>query len=193
MISQTVPSIGSKHKLIVVEGIDGTGKTTVAHRLARVIGGKYIRTPPPPFDSARQYVDKQGSLDTRFLFYLCSVSYASDVIRRELAKRDVVCDRYLGSTIAYHRALGIRLDWNMEELTLVAPDYAFLLEVSDESERMKRIRRRRRITAGDRLLEDEQLRKRMVSEFERFQWIKVDTAKRNADEVVEWIRGALKG
>jgi len=193
MISRTVPSIGSKYKLIVVEGIDGTGKTTVAHRLARAIGGKYIRTPPPPFDSARQYVDKQGSLDTRFLFYLCSVSYASDVIRRELTRRDVVCDRYLGSTIAYHRALGLRLDWNMEELTLVAPDYAFLLEVSDESERMKRIRRRRRITAGDRLLEDEQLRKRMVSEFERFKWIKVDTAKRNADEVVDWIRGALKG
>src|SRR2546422_940162 len=98
-------STGDSHKLIVVEGIDGTGKTTVARRLATAIRAKYLRTPPPRFDSLRKYVDKEASVETRFLFYLCSVAYASDIIRRELTKRDVVCDRYLGTTLAYHRAL----------------------------------------------------------------------------------------
>jgi dTMP kinase len=185
-------SHSSNHKLIVVEGIDGTGKTTAARRLAAAIGAKYLRTPPPPFDFARRYVDQRGSLETRFLFYLSSVAYASDLIRAELAKSDVVCDRYIGSTLAYHRALGINLGWDFTELGLVQPDHAFLLQVSDEKERIKRIRQRGRITASDRLLEDRGLRQKMITEFDKFQWSRIDTTRQSPDEVVALIKSIIR-
>ena len=122
---------------------------------------------------------------------MCSVAYASDLIRRELAARDVICDRYLGSTLAYHRALGVGIDWDVRQLHLVQPDYAFLLEVSDESERRRRLRARRRRTAGDRLLENPTVRETIASEYDRFPWIRIDTAQHTVVEVVALITAHL--
>jgi dTMP kinase len=180
-----------RHSLIVVEGIDGAGKTTVARRLAVALRAKYLSTPPPPLDSIRKYFDKQTSVETRFLFYLCSVAFASDIIRRELVKRDVVCDRYLGSTLAYHRALGMRVRWDARELSVVRPDFAFFLHVSDERERMRRIKGRGKITRGDRLVENSDLRERLIREYNKFRWYKIDTSNRSVEEVVAVIRSRL--
>lgn len=41
----------SDYPFIVIEGIDGTGKTSVARELAIMIDGKYLSTPVPPFDA----------------------------------------------------------------------------------------------------------------------------------------------
>src|ERR1700677_1365004 len=90
---------------IVLEGADGTGKTTAAKNLAKSLGAKYIATPPPKFREIRNVVDKDVSVGVRFLFYLTGVLHASDIVRQTLANQPVVCDRYIASTIAYHRAL----------------------------------------------------------------------------------------
>ena len=68
MRASTVTAPNDKHRLIVLDGIDGTGKTTVARKLAAALHAKYLRTPPPDFDAIRPRVDQQASIETRFLF-----------------------------------------------------------------------------------------------------------------------------
>lgn len=176
------------YRFIAIEGLDGSGKTTVARQLAKAIGAKPFRTPPPGFTSARRFIDTTAQLNSRFLFYLCSVTHASESVRKFLQSGHVVCDRYVASTIAYHRSLGLSLAWDFDELNLVQPHFTFFLQITNEAERRRRISSRGRITAADSLLEDTKLRKRLVKEFHKFSMIEVDTTYLTVDEVVSTIR-----
>ena len=146
-----------------------------------------MRTPPPGFGAARERIDAGASVLTRHLFYLSSVAYASDLVVKETKARSVVCDRYIVSTLACHRALGLKSTWDVAELGLVNPDYTFFLQVSDEDVRQRRLNSRCRITASDKLVDDAALRARMIKEYDQFPCIKVDTTGSTVDEVVEAI------
>src|SRR5882762_7072766 len=119
----------NKYKFIVLEGIDGAGKSTVSRRLAKAIGAKLYRTPPPGFSATRRIIDADAELPSRFLFYLSSVVYASEAIRKLIRQQHVVCDRYLVTTVAYHRAMGLALDLNLQNFNLIEPDFTFFLEL----------------------------------------------------------------
>lgn len=178
------------YKFIVLEGIDGGGKTTVSRELARSINAKLFRTPPQGFGGARRHIDAKASLNPRFLFYLSSVAHAADAIRQCLTSRHVVCDRYLTSTVAYHRAFGLKLDWDFDQLGLVKPDYTFFLEVGDESVRRRRLLGRGKYTLTDAILDDDAVRSRLLDEYLKYPMLKIDTAPLTVEEVVYRIRAA---
>jgi len=113
----------SKGKLIVFEGIDGSGKTTqVTLLLKYLISGKiafshysFPRYEMPWGKMVRRYLDGEfgnvGEVDP----YLASVLYtgdrlsASDDIRADLASgKIVICDRYIASNIA-HQATKLKV------------------------------------------------------------------------------------
>ena len=82
--------------LIVFEGLDGVGKSTVINGVAKRLNAKRMRTPPPLLNEARK---KCASLSTRAeeaLFDLGNMM-ASDEMQRE-ENQLMICDRYAIST-----------------------------------------------------------------------------------------------
>ena len=125
------------NKFIVLEGISGSGKTELSGKLAQQISAQYYTTPPAMFSQARQEIDKNSCLESRFLFYLSSVVQASWEISKILETQSVVCDKYIWSTICYHTVYGLKV-MVPQEVTYLQPDYTFLI-VCEEGRRLARL------------------------------------------------------
>jgi dTMP kinase len=98
---------------IVFEGLDGAGKTTCAHALAKAIGAQYMTTPSPEVRAVQPVVldSLADSHEARQLFYLATVFAAARQVRATLAAgSSVVMDRYFLSTQVYAEVRGSRLD-----------------------------------------------------------------------------------
>lgn len=126
------------HQFIILEGISGSGKTELGKLLAQQVAGHYYTTPPEAFRPSRKEIDEKASLEARFWFYMASVVQASHEISKILETQNVVCDKYILSTICYHRAMG--LDVKIPQwITLLNPDHTFLV-YCDNDVRLKRLR-----------------------------------------------------
>lgn len=143
----------SRNKLIVFEGIDGAGKATQTKLLAKQLRAQGKRV--AVFSSPR-YDIRTGDLVRRALSgefgdfvrlhpYVSALPYLVDFaswsadIRAALQKGDVICDRYVHSTLAYHaaklsgtaRATFLKEigDVAFKSLQLPKPDVVVLLDV----------------------------------------------------------------
>jgi len=146
-------------KLIVFEGLDGTGKTTLSREVVsrlRVQGIPCVRyedieEKQSAFNTIKDFVQTQCTVETSFFFYLASALHKSAKIRVLLESSWVVCDRYIYSTIAHHLALGMSrtLIPHIDALPLVKPDYFFMMSV-DEKTRLQRAEQRAGSTCEDK-------------------------------------------
>ncbi|MEZ0290336.1 MAG: dTMP kinase [Sulfolobales archaeon] len=137
-------------KLIVIEGIDGSGKTTLAINLIKRLeerGFKAYYTYEPyssPFTEALKRVKsvmKTNAVIDALAMSLDRAYHIETVIKPRLAEGYiVVLDRYYYSTIAYQGAMGADIDW-LKSLSrvFIKPDISFYLDVSIETA-MRRIR-----------------------------------------------------
>lgn len=132
-------------RFVVFEGGEGSGKSTQARMLAERIGALHTFEPGDTVVGARLREillnPSTGDLDVRAEALLMAADRAhhvATVIRPALEDgRDVVCDRYIGSSVAYQghgRRLGAE---QIRELSLFAadglePDLVLLLEVPEE-------------------------------------------------------------
>lgn len=138
---------------IAVEGLDGTGKSTLAARLASHLGAVALRTPDTSFAEVRPTLDARLSAAPRAhtLLYAAMVEYASTQARALAAEgRSVVVDRYFASTVAYDRAFrqsGLPFERLGE--TLLTPDLTLFLG-ADREVRAARMWGRGLLTAEDR-------------------------------------------
>lgn len=97
---------------LVLEGLDGAGKTTIAQRAAEVLGAVYMTTPCPQVRGYREELLRAfaGCQEAAQLLYLATVFAASAAAREQLASgRSVVLDRYFLSTHAYAEFRGSSL------------------------------------------------------------------------------------
>jgi dTMP kinase len=89
---------------VVVEGLDGVGKSTVVSKLARQLDAVELRTPSRELALHRDSILRvfaDSPLATT-MFYLASVlAGARDVMRWQAQGRNVVMDRYYLSTLVY--------------------------------------------------------------------------------------------
>jgi dTMP kinase len=130
---------------VTFEGVDGSGKSTQARLLAEALrdeGRKVVATREPGGtelgERVRELVLHGNGVSPwaeATLFAAARAQLVEEVIRPALARgADVVCDRYLDSSLAYQgigRGLGVD---RVLELNLVAtggllPDKTFLLEL----------------------------------------------------------------
>jgi thymidylate kinase len=104
---QPVPSQPVATRFVAVEGPTGVGKSTVAEHLRSTWQGALFHF-PEGFQRFRREarLDERVAPLPRLAYYLGGVLELSDMVGRELATRDVVCDRYLASPLALIEVLG---------------------------------------------------------------------------------------
>jgi len=182
---------------ILFEGLDGAGKTTLAKMLASNLGGLYLASPPSflRLKGIRTLIDEKVSLETRFLYYLLGNSYISDKIKTIRKSKIVVLDRYIHSTLAIHKLLGVKVEFNLNSLRLEQPDISFFIFTSDEAERLKRIENRKKETKYDKIKEDSSFRERYINYFrEKKEFIFIDTSNESEEKSLKKITDeVLKG
>ena len=187
-----------KPMFIVLEALDGVGKTTLAKGLAAYLGGVAMNTPGDALRavSGQVLAGLGPNQEARCLFYAGSV-IARGREARELADAGhiVVMDRYWLSTISYARARGVGADLDQVEALVPAPDITVLLTL-DEDERQRRMRARG-FTAADRETLDAGFRDRVLVEMQRedrrpeLQPVVVDLTGATPVEGIERIRVSI--
>ncbi|UCE81249.1 MAG: dTMP kinase [Methanobacteriota archaeon] len=130
---------------IVVEGIDGCGKSTAAKSLTHALGEDSVLTREPT-DSWIGSAVRSGGKD-EVSPYLDALLFMADRAQHTLQikkwldeGRSVVCDRYYHSTVAYQtaylrrRSLGDNFDWLLKANNRISihPDVTFLLVLDPE-------------------------------------------------------------
>ena len=134
---------------IVLEGIDSSGKSTLATMIAARCNGITYATPPEKYRKLRKHVDASSSLQKHYNFYHDAVTEASSEINAILSSgKTVVCDRYWLSTLVYHRA-GKMVIEGSDFSRLVQPDLTVLLLVGPE-EQIRRYREHE-VESGNRV------------------------------------------
>jgi dTMP kinase len=139
--------------LIALEGLDATGKSTLATLLAESIGAVKLSTPPAELRGAcRDTIDAavKGHSLAGQLFYASTVALVSDQVRDVLAAgRSVVVDRYWLSTLVYNRLRPGAADLEAIEQLLLPADLTVLVETADVVRRGRLLQRG--ATPSDRL------------------------------------------
>jgi dTMP kinase len=129
---------------ITFEGVDGSGKTTVANLVAdclRQQGLTVLLTAEPHTTYIKQLlmiIDERTAWTETFLFLADRAEHVAKVIKPALQRGDVVlCDRFTDSTIAYQ---GFGLGLPIEKLMQLndtatfglAPNLTILLDIDPE-------------------------------------------------------------
>ncbi len=141
-------------KLVVIEGVDAVGKTTIARMLEDTFGYTYLYTPQAPFSVIRSLVEEMEDINTRFFYYLASVIGVQPQLKSMLSSgKKVVIDRYIYSTIAMHTVLGARVQAVvMRELPIVWPNAGILL-TAQANVRINRMESRAKQPTHDKKIE----------------------------------------
>ncbi len=161
---------------VTLEGIDRSGKTTQAALLAEALGPQTLLLREPGGTAAGERIrellkDPALELDPAaelLLFSAARAQLCAGVVAPALAAgRDVVCDRFVDSTVAYQgiaRGLGVELVSHLNELVVgdCLPELTLFLRVDPERAW------RREGDAGDRFeSEGLELQRRVAAAYER--------------------------
>jgi dTMP kinase len=176
---------------IVLEGLDGAGKTEVSHLLANELGAYIYRTPPDDYKTIRSNVDSIGCKLSQFYYYMSGVFYASIQIEELInGGRIVICDRYYYSTLAYFSELPEANIVNISRL--LQPDYAFFLNVADDAVREARVCGRANSGWAEEMCSKSYERSRIIAAYQRFNLISIETSDLSIAEVVERIKRCIQ-
>ncbi|MDK2868943.1 MAG: dTMP kinase [Pyrococcus sp.] len=194
---------------IVLEGIDGSGKTTQARLLAKWFeenGSKVVLTKEPTDTDFGKIIRKlvlEGSVidggrisleAEALLFAADRAEHVKKIIEPALKEGCVVIsDRYFYSSLAYQWARGLDLEWLIEINKFAPrPDVVFLLDIPPR-EGIKRIKRRNSQTEFDRLFKlQEKVRENYIKLAKMFNEIKIIEATKSVEEVHREIINLIK-
>lgn len=184
-----VPDYG---RFVVIEGLSGVGKTTVATAFARLTGFVELNAIEGVLDDARRVIDGGESVQARYHFYLAANFHLAErvAMARSLG-RDIIVESYFARTVATHRGLGAIVDGGLEVPRAWRPDLGIWLTVDEEE-------RRRRLAARDAGLPKSKWHERVeaqaaaeVAEYRKADLRPIDTTNASADVVAAQIARLL--
>ena len=182
-------------RFIVIEGLDGIGKSTTIDRLCERLGAQTASSPTPFMNKIRKrFHDAEPDLRNQY-YELCNAEF-SDTVESMLEDGDVVCDRFVASTASFKLA-NRNCQWQefQESLnnwkwpsTCRQPDIIIHL-LLQEDERTRRILSRGELLDQQeaRLLEDPSFRIRTLSVFNELCDVTIDITGLSTDQIVEKI------
>ena len=188
-------------RFIVIEGLDGIGKSTTIGRLCERLNAQTASSPTPLMNTIRErFHDAEPDLRNQY-YELCNAEF-SDAVERMLEGGDVVCDRFVASTASFKLANRNCLWQEFQESlnnwkwpsTCRHPDIIIHL-LLQEDERTRRI-----LSRGEpldkqeaRLLEDLSFRIRTLSVFNELCDVTIDITGLSTDQIVEKILLEIEG
>jgi len=204
-----------KGKFIVIEGIDGSGKTTQINKLSKWLietnlipqNNQLVVTREPGGtklgESIRSLlldtsIEKSPDSITELLLYAADrAQHVNEIIRPSLNKGNwVISDRFCGSTLAYQgygRKLDIKLIKDLETIATqgISPDITFLLDIPVEESIKRRISRSddRIEKEGTEFLKNVSLGFQVLSEDNR--WKKI-SALNSQEAIISEIKYEIK-
>lgn len=104
------------YQFILFEGLDRTGKSTIAKKIAKKIDGILLHSPPEILVPYRKHFDSLNN-DINLSYYITANHILDYQISENIQKRNVVCDRHFFTTVVYHSAkLNKNLDYLLKNM-----------------------------------------------------------------------------
>ncbi|MET8560782.1 hypothetical protein ABZV75_09305 [Streptomyces flaveolus] len=167
-----------------LEGLRGTGKSTIAPMLAAARQAVLVPTVPAFFQPLRREVDRRTNVEARMCLYLSALFTAAEEIQRHLRRGvPVVVESYFARCLTSHRALGARLGVTLPAW-LPTPVTYYLVCAEDE--------RRRRLVARDKPISrwdalTETVTGQVADAYASFPMQRIDTTGLTPEEVLRVI------
>lgn len=187
--------MNSTHQpVVLIEGLDGVGKSTLVNALASRLDATVIASPPSMPDPRDKTVDLRQRMDvaeqgTRREYYRSSNFHASLLAEEARLAAPVILDRYWPSTASFAVLDEGAPEW--EPLGawpqgLVIPDVVFLLTVNEDARRERMEDRGLEATEEEeRLAEVAGLRADVLEALRCFDPIEIDTSDLTPQEVMD--------
>ncbi len=190
-----------KGKLLVIEGIDGAGKTTLANAIYKALKNKLIPCilsfePTSGFvgKKIRTFLKKQNFPKEELLNLFLEDRYwhVKEVILPALNRGEwVILDRYYLSTIAYQGAQGFKIDKLFKENETIAPlpDLVIFLKISPKKA-IERIKNRETSSSFENLVFLEKVSRIYQNILPNFNFLEFDATsslEKNLKEVLSFL------
>jgi dTMP kinase len=144
--------MAKKGVFIVIEGLDGSGKTTQANLLARKLEKthKVLLTAEPSLGKIGSFIREDCLYEEKrlpteaeaLLFAADRIEHMYSEVKPALeAGKLVICDRYIYSSLAYQGSAGLSLEWiKTINARALQPDFSLFVDVPPERviERLQR-------------------------------------------------------
>lgn len=146
----------AKYPLIVLEGFDGSGKTSFSYILSKRLNAIRWCSPPKSIKHLRPYFNENKQY--REAFYVIGNYICAYEISKFLQRKPVVIDRYWLSTISAIENYDTK--WPKG---LLKPDFVFWIDIPEEIRIAKVYSRTKPITEEEQALENQEYRDKIFN------------------------------
>ncbi len=196
--------MGKKGIFIVIEGLDGSGKTTQAILLAKRLSKTHsvMLTAEPSRGKIGTFIRECCLYEAKrlpteaeaLLFAADRIEHIQTEIKPALDEgKLVICDRYFYSSLAYQGSSGLSLDWiKTVNVRALQPDFSVFIDVAPEQV-LKRLQRKKSVM--ETLETQQKVRDVYLRFVEKGELVRVDGDKLKeavADELYAKVMGLLK-
>ena len=170
-------------KIIIVDGVDCTGKTSVCKMFSKEYNWQYLSTPSGELKNKLKELDKSGNQMTGFICLLLSVFEISDKIKE--IRSNIICDRYYQTLISYSKALKFSNEFiKLDKLPIEKGDLSVHLYVDYETIRNRLLKKNELNYEEELLLKDKSFYDSLVKSYRAICDTEIDATNLTEKEVL---------